>query len=883
MRDIPLSAKLHIPAGRARSVSRPRLVARLNDPASALTLISAPAGAGQTTLLGEWASQAGGPNAWLSLDDGDNDPARFWAYVVAALQRLKPDIGAQALAMLGAPQPPAFESIVAALISEIAAWDEAGAVVLDDYHAITADTIHATIALFIEQLAVTRMRAVISSRSDPPLPLARLRARGQLAELRGEALRFTPTEAAAFLEQTMGLHLPPETAAELERHTEGWIAGLQLAALSMQSPNRAESTTPPFAGSHRFIADYLIEEVVRRQPFPVQAFLQQTSILERFDAPLCEAVTGQRDAQAMLEYLERSNLFLVPLDGERRWYRYHHLFAEALRVSLIREKPGESLKLHRRAGEWHASQNAPLEAIEHMLAARDFTRAADLIDPACNSLIRRGEVHTIRRWLQALPDAVTRARPGLCVWYAWVLLLDAGDAAATESYLRSAEEPLGREWQAYHRGSQNESLQTLLGQIAVVRSFVARQRGDRAATVEYARQALDLLPQSQINLRSLIAFNLGLIHWQQNDLPDAEQAFSEACRIIGREQHPYVELSVLGYLSHARLLQGRLHEAEQLCRQSLDLASAHKMPLLAGPALLQRGEILREWNQLDAAEACLRESIELNERMGDRASVDAGHLVWARIKQAQGDGAGALALIQKAERDGRSDRSAAEHARIWLGRSNLLAAERALDGGTAQEAGGARLVHHLTLARLHIARGRCREALDILKSLREPAERAGRQRILAEMLVLQALAHQAAGHPPQAIRVLERALALAEPEGYVRLFLDEGASMARLLDRLPSTHPQRSYAERLRAAFEPLVPTDGAHPPVNAFSPADPLRPREIEILQLLATGLSNREVASRLNLSVGTVRWYVKQIFRKLDVHNRTQAAHRARTLNLV
>jgi len=890
-----LSTKLYIARPRPDLLPRPRLTQRLNDGLHRkLTLISAPAGFGKTTLLSEWSLQSKRPVAWISLDEGDNDPARFWAYFIAALQTLQVNVGDAALAAFQSPQPPPMEVVLTALINEIAIIPEPFALVLDDYHVIETQPVHSALTFLLNHLP-PQMHLIIATRADPPLPLARLRGRGQLTELREADLRFTTDEAAAFLNQAMGLNLSAEQVAALEERTEGWIAGLQLAALSMQGRSDIPGFIAAFAGSHRYILDYLAEEVLQRQPEGVQTFLLQTAILDRLSGPLCDTVTGQGDSQTMLERLERANLFLVPLDEERRWYRYHRLFAELLRAYLQREQPNRVPGLHRRASEWYEQNGLLAEAVGHALAAKDFERAARLVEQAAPQMLMRGELVTLLGWLAALPDERIRAWPALCTYYAWVLTLT-GQLDAVEPRLQDAEQGLQPDIPA-------AELQDLLGQIAAIRAYIAALHRDVPHAIELARQALEHLPEENPAVRAFVAFTLGGACLLSDDVAEACQAFAEASALGRAAGNVHVAIPALCNLAGLRALQGQLHQAAGLYQEALELATpslAHQregrggrtLPV-AAMAYSGLGGLLYEWNDLEGAMRHLREGIEQSKQWGNVDALASSYARVARVLQAQGDEAGALEALKEAGQLVRrhavipttAARVAAYQASLWLAQGNLGAATRWVQErglSVDDELGYLREPEHIALARVLIAQGKYDEALQFLARLRQAAETRGRMGSLIEILVLQALALQSQGNTTQAMPALERALSLAEPEGYVRLFVDEGAPMAKLLRQALSRGIAPNYVSRLLAAFG-AEEQRGEEAEKRAPLLLEPLSERELEVLRLLAAGLSNREIAEKLIVAVGTVKAHIHNIYGKLGVQSRTQAVARARELGIL
>src|SRR5438874_1048400 len=657
-----LATKLYLPRLRPNVVSRPRLLERLNEGLHRkLTLIAAPAGFGKTTLVSEWVEGIERPRArtaWLSLDEGDNDPTRFLTYLVAALQTIAPNIGEGVLGVLQSLQPPPPEAMLTALLNEITTLPDHFVLVLDDYHVIDAKAVDQAFTYLVEHLP-PQMHLVIATREDPQLPLARLRARSHLTEVRAADLRFTASEAAEFLNQVMGLSLSAEDIAALEDRTEGWIAGLQLAALSMQGHQDVPGFIRAFAGDHRYIVDYLVEEVLERQPAPVRSFLLQTSILDQLSGPLCAAVTGQQEGNARLEALERGNFFVVPLDDKRHWYRYHHLFAEVLSAHLMVERPDQVSTLHRRASEWYEQNGSATDAIHHALAARDFARAAGLVELAVPAMRRSRQETTVLGWLKALPDQLVRARPVLSVHYAGTLLLS-GELEGVEARLRDAERwldtkadmgELALASSAEMVVVDEEEFRGLPGSIAIYRAASALALGDVADTMKYARRALDLVPEDDHLRRGSAAGLLGLAYWTSGDLEAAHRSYADCMARVQRAGHISDAIGCSIALADIRIAQGRLREAMSTYERGLQLAAEQGAPVLRGAADMHVGmsELHCERDDLDAATQHLLRSKELGEHTGLPQNPYRWRVAMARIREAQGDLEGALDLLGEAE------------------------------------------------------------------------------------------------------------------------------------------------------------------------------------------------------------------------------------------
>jgi len=902
-----LQTKLYVPRLRRTLVARPRLSERLSHGAeSKLTLISAPAGFGKTTLLAEWLAAASADErstAWLSLDQADNQPVSFWTYLITALQTAAPEVGASALSLLQEPQPPPIQTVLTTLLNELGAAPNDIVLVLDDYHAIDAPDIQDGMAFLLEHLP-QRIHLVIATRADPALPLARLRARGELAEIRAADLRFTPDEAAAYLNEVMGLALTARDVAALEGRTEGWIAALQLAALSMQGRDDVAGFIAGFAGDDRYIVDYLIEEVLQRQSEDVRNFLLQTSILGRLSGPLCDAVTRRDGGKAMLEALDRGNLFLVPLDDRREWYRYHHLFADVLLARLLDEQPDQVPDLHRRASEWYEQNGELSEAIRHALAGGDFERAADLIEVAIPALRRGRQEVTLRRWLETLPDELIRARPVLNVGYVGALMVS-GELDGVEGRLLDAERWLDASAGAMEGPDvpsaatvvvDEEQLRRLPAEIAIYRAALARALGDVAGTVTYARRALDLLRDDDHLGRGAAAGFLGLVHWTSGDLEAAHQSWATAMASLLKAGHVSDAIGCSIALADIRTVQGRLREATSIYERGLELAARPGEPALRGAADMHVGlsEVHRERNDLAAAAQHLRQSQELGEHAGLAQNRYRWCVATARMREAEGDLDGALDLLDDAERLYVSDYFpnvrpiAALKARVWVAEDRWAEAL-----GWAREQGLSadddlsylREFEHVTLARALLARSRRTpadgswdEAMALLDRLLDAAEQGQRGRSVIEILVLQALAHEARRDVRAAVVPLERAVALAEPEGYVRVFVDEGGPIAVLLEDAARRRLAPGYVRQLLAA---LGRTKARAPVQEGL--IEPLSQRELEVLRLLGTDLGGPEIANQLVVSLNTVRTHTRNIYAKLGVNNRRAAVRRAEELDLL
>jgi LuxR family maltose regulon positive regulatory protein len=905
--DVLLATKLHVPGPQPGFVPRPRLVQVLGDGlAKGRVLVCAPAGFGKTALLAGWARGSGRPVAWLGLDSGDSDPARFWRYAVTTLDRARPGLAGR----LGPLPPRSFEGLVTALVNELAAEPGPDEVllVLDDYHLVDSGPVHESVAFLLENLP-PGLRVVVSGRADPPLPLARLRARGQLAEVRAAELRFTPDEAAALLGETAGPDLPGTAVAALVARTEGWAAGLQLAGLSLRGHADAAGFAAAFSGSHRFVLDYLADEVLAGQPGQVRAFLLETSVLERLSGALCDAVTGRAGSQAMLQDIERAGLFLLPLDEVRGWWRYHHLFADLLRARLQQEQPGRVQALHRAAAAWSEAHDLADDAVRHALAAGDSAWAARLAERHVEALLGRSEGVTLRRWLSALPAESVRDRPRLCLAQAYAAAqgfqLEALEALlddAERAYAVSGDEP----YEPSLGPPQGDSvLASVPAGIAFLRASLARLRGDAALAASYNQQALAHLGEDDWLMRCFVRWNQATTEWLGGRLGPAEHGLAEvlAERRAAEEFFAgFLPMRVCYDLGEVQRAQGDLDAAVATYRQALEEAGESSQTALTGPAHVGLAQVLYERNELTAALDHAVRGVTLCRQLASTPALATGLAVVARIRHAQLDAAGALAAMGEAGQAGLSPQVItlfnpvpSQRARLLLAQGDAHAAAQwttAAGLSPADEPDYPREPAYLVLARVLLAQHDPGAALTLLQRLLGAAASQGRAGSIIEIQALRALALAANGDHATALGTLTEAVTLARPQGYVRVFADEGAPMRALLAQLPVARPGQQQAARrvdpgyLAALVRACRQADATPPRRTAAAAAglaEPLTDRELEVLRLLAAGKSNQRIAHDLVVALDTVKKHVTHVLGKLGAANRTEAAARARQLGLI
>ncbi len=873
-----LATKLYIPPVRSELVSRPRLIERLNAGVDRkLTLISAAAGFGKTTLVAEWLSRVERPCTWLSLDKGDNDPVQFVTYLIAALQKVDAGMGQAALGLLGAPQLPPTESLITLLINDMAAAPQPFVLVLDEYDTIQTESIHQAVEFLIEHQP-PQVQLVLVTRQDPPLPLPRLRVRRHVVEICEEDLRFTADEAGDFLNQALGLDLDPQIIAALEARTEGWIAGLQLAALSVQGrpAERIAEFVELFSGSHRHVIDYLAEEVLTQQSDEIRDFLCQTSILDRLTGPLCDEVTGRSDSKEVLRQLDGANLFLVPLDDQREWYRYHRLFADFLRTELDAETQAS---LHSRAARWLVGHGLLSEAVKHALASGDLDRAAGVIALASEEAFRSGSLTTLQGWLDALPDEVVRGDSDLAT-YQGCLSFFTGQTSQAGTYVDAAEQSLPPDATPASRG-----------RLLSLKSHLALCADDLDATVQLSREALACLDVSDTLFRNLTSNLLGQVLEAKGDVLAAADVYREALhgeRGVGNEVGALV---VLFNLVLALNELGRRREAVVVCRQAVEGAASQPgraLPVTEG-IYLAWSLLSYEANELDQAREQVVRALDQAERVNMADGILWGRLILARVHLAQGD----LGAARQVAREGRqygADLDVYEGKRQWFAaietQVNLLEGDLATAARWAQAAGlnPADTPHlwdelqYLAYVRVLLAQNRLEDAQSLLETMERSASQGERRRKLITIYLLQAVAHQAAGYTQQAVTHVEKALDLAAPEDYRRAFLEEGPAIVDLLPRVRHLAPG-FVSQVLDAASA----QGGGLPVPQAQALVEPLSERELEILRLIAAGRSNPEIAELLYLSLNTVKWHAKNLYGKLNVGSRIEAVARAQELELL
>jgi LuxR family maltose regulon positive regulatory protein len=877
-----IATKFHMPVRRPSTVQRSRLTDRLAEGGRArLTLVAAPAGFGKTTVVTEWLASMEDDRhvAWVSLDPRDDEPGTFWAYLITAVDSVIPGAGSEALDLLHAPS--SIEAALATLVNGLSTSSTEVVLVLDDFHVIQNAAIHEGVGFLVDTLPANA-RFVIIGRSDPALPLARLRARGDLVELRAADLRFTPAEASAYLNDTMGLSVQDDDVVTLGDRTEGWIAALQLAALSLQGRKDSSAFIAGFAGDDRYVVDYLVEEVLERQPQSLRRFLLETSILSRLTGDLCDAVTGATDGAATLHALDRANLFLVPLDDHREWYRYHHLFAEMLRARLVDELDDHVRELHLRASHWYTEHGNIADAIGHAIDARAFDYAADLIGGAMNEMQQRRQESALVRWFEMLPAEIIRDRPTLAIGFAGTLL-SSGRTDGVEALLREAEKSIG--------GSSEET-RAVEGGIALYRAAQALTTGDFDTALQHARLAVELAKERDHIDRGSAAGLLGLILWASGDMTKAQASWEVSLGELVEAGHVSDMLGGSIAVADMQLAQGRLRDAEETYRRGLAVAEKSAPPL-RGAADMHVGmsDVFRERDDLEGARRHLASAEALGEYAGLPQNRHRRRMAEARLAEANGDPPGAIDLLDEAERlytpdffpEVRPIPALRARAQLRAGRKGDALRWVTRSGVSAgDQLSYLREFEHLTLVRVVLAdpvdASQLADALTLTGRLLDEAEHGGRAGSVIELLVLQSLALQLTGRVDDALDSLDRAVRLAEPEGYVRVFADEGERLARLLAALAKREGGSPYREVLHAAA-----SRGHRSSRASQGLLDPLSERELDILRLLGSELTGPEIARHLVISLNTVRTHTKNIFTKLGVTSRRAAVRRGAELGLL
>lgn len=908
-----LATKLFVPRQRPQSVARSQIIQRLNGALyERLTLISAPAGFGKTTLASQWLIESGHPHAWLSLDKSDSDPERFLAYVVAALETIMPAVGEGLIERLQSPQSPSYESILTILINNIlVSTNDPFIFVLDDYHVLESPAVDQIVEFLLEHQP-PQMHLVITTREDPPLSLARLRARGELTEIRIADLRFTTEEMTAFLNESMGLNLSAEDISTLEARTEGWIASLQMAAISMQEHDDVSGFLRSFTGSHRFILDYLIEEILQQQADHIREFLYQTSILDRLNASLCAKITGRDDTQIILETLERQNLLIIPLDDERQWYRYHHLFMDVLYTYASQKLPEQTYRCQQLASEWYEEQGAKSEAIRYAHSAKDHERVADLLELSWPAIFNGFKPATWLGWVRTLPEEMVKHRPVLSAGYAWVLL-DEQEVDEVEDRLRDAEYWLD-DPQKTSAGNgtpiivNDSEFASLPSTIAGGYAYLSHILGNAQGTINYAIQALELLPEDDHYNRGNMAMFLGMGYWTIGKLALAYDAFTISVSSLHRADHLHFQIVGMVRLADIHMAQGQLHTALTMYKKALQLSSpmsetpitgSKDDPFIAGTVNLYVGlsELYRKRGNLETAQNFANTGFTLSSQTIYSSNQSQLSVVMARIQIGLGNFDSALSLLREAEQHNQQKSILILHpitamrTYIWLLQGKLESAVNWAEeiGLSAQDSPSFRHEFaYLTLARILIGHYRIQqtdtvidEAKHLLESLLNLAQDEGRTDSIIEILILQSIANMEQGDNTIALDTIQQALNLAEPEGYVQVFVDEGEPMRQLLSMCLLQDGDANYLPHLLKAFNQYDDEPAISDPNQLL--IEPLSDRELDVLKLISDGYTNQAIADELFIALSTVKKHVNNIYGKLNVANRTQAVKRSSELNIL
>lgn len=908
-----LSPNIRIPARRSNLVLRPRLVERLNAGirrGCTLTIISAPAGYGKTTILSEWAAQCDRAVAWLSLDDEDNTQINFLSSLAGSLQRVFPSIGLANVELLESLQSPPIHTVLDTLVNDIfngfsdirTAETLNPVFIVDDYHVVESPSIHNAICFLIERLAPV-VHVMIASRNQPPLPLARLRVRGSIADLDANDLRFTPAEARAFFCGTAGLHLSNQASNALQTRTEGWVASMQIAALSLQERQDPDSFVKTFTGSHHIVHDYLVDEVVKRQSPEIQDFMLRTSVLDRLSGPLCDAVSLEpsssgRGGQEILEFLERNNLFLVPLDDDRRWFRYHQLFAELLRYLLERGDPDKIRQLTLRAAAWCEHNGMVAEAIKYLSRVGAMDQVARLVEEHSSDMLTNGRIATLSHWMEMVPEEFMHSHPRLALVWCLTDLHHGMPLGTVTQNLKCAI-------QAIAQLSPAESTPQLRGMVDTVSGIVARRQGDNAAALRLSQLALSQLDQQDRNWRAVALVTMGTAATSLAKLEDARCYLTEAYSLSQSTRCVTPGLVSAAALARVNVELGQLRMASEICQSTLETVEDHGdgQPLSASELYWVLGDVHREWNDLESASCYLQRAISLGRQFNSTRTLVRSYLLLAQITQAQNDYQGASSLLRKAQRLSNEYLAAefepdvsAYQARLWLKQNKLDLALCWAQGRRTSEHTPDYCAHSaesLIQAHLLIAQRKTSEAIQLLQEMEARSRASQRHRCALSALVLLSLAHQSAGNEGEALAAIGEALAFGEPEGFIRLFADEGPAMEELLTAYLNDNRSNlrsldsanvGYIKKIIAAaadgrdksiLEDQKPDCGRY--------VDLLTRREVRVLNLVASGLSNSDIATDLTIALCTVKTHLVNIFGKLQVANRTQAVARARELQLL
>jgi LuxR family maltose regulon positive regulatory protein len=909
-----ISTKLYIPPPPSNLIPRSRLIDKLDQGLNKkLSIISAPAGFGKTTLLSEFVSKCKMPVAWYSMDETDDDIVQFLTYLVAALQTIDQGIGVGVSNMLSSPQSITFEPLLTEVINQIARKSTHTLLVLDDYHAVDSLEIDQAILFLIANLP-QQMHLAIATRTDPTFPLSRLRSQGQLTEIRSDDLRFSTEEAALFINKGMGLNISTEDISTLESRTEGWIAGLQLAAISLQRLNNQNEITrfvENFSSSHRYILDYLTDEVLQHRPEGTRDFLLQTSILKRLNAPLCQTVTRMKNSKEILEILDAANLFLIPLDNERCWYRYHHLFNDLLKKRLGLIQPEFVTELHLRAARWYKQNGWISEALDHFLAAKDHSSAADLVEQNARALLERSELATFKTWVDALPETQVNSRPWLCVYHAWALRLSGAPFDAVQARIEDAEAAI-KKLEALHedQDSSDETakldvqIEKLNGHIFGLKSFQQLYKENIPEVLKLTKQAQVFKFDESFVLAS-VSFARGWALRFSGNLEAAYLAFEDTVKYSLDSGNIYMAVAGLCRSAYGRVLGGELQRAYDGFQKAIDLATGvdgTQYPV-AGYAYIYLGRICYEWNDLETAKRFLLKGIELCKRVGLIMDQVIGLVTLAQLQNALGNSNAMQEALDEAENLSQKMKTYV-YVRRWVEDTKIRlwytqgfwddyfpwieTCDMAIDDDLDYN----RDLEHIILARALVYAGMnhptevyIQDALILLSRLLEKAERANWKGKAIEIQVLQALAFQALGNDQTAIDHFEKAIIQAEPEGYVRLFIDEVKPVEELLRQAKKKGIAEDYVNRLLDAFKPQKLKAEVQSAISFSSShlVEPLSAREMEVLKLLSNGATNQEIAGNLVIAVTTTKKHVSNIIGKLGVSNRTQAVAKARELDLI